>query len=426
MSGKSACAPPLPAVAGEVRNFYERYPYPRPVDNLDQYRRLWDDEARRRADHHLFWPQEPYRDNHSILIAGCGTSQAAKHAVRWPDAHITAIDFSETSVRHTEELKRKYNLSNLDVYQLPIEHATELEKSFDQIVCTGVLHHLPDPGVGLAALRDVLKPDGAMNLMVYAPHGRAGVYMLQEFCRRVGIVATDDGINALILALKTLPPTHPLQSLLNESPDFGNSAELADALLHPQDRAYSTPQLFDFLGSAQLTFGRWIKQAPYTPHCGLMAKLPHAFAIAALPLEEQYAVAELFRGTMTRHSFTVYRSGNRDAIDRINFVGSEWLHYVPIRVPDTIYIQDRLPPGAEAVLINRTHTYRDIVMTLNLEETHLFESMDGTRSIAGIIERTRKSDQQAHDETARTFFERLWWHDQVVFDASKASLGRSR
>ena len=70
----------------------------------------------------------------------------------------------------------------------------EVATTFDQIVCTGVLHHLENPDAGLAALRDVLKPDGAMHLMVYAPYGRTGIYMLQEFCRRVGIRATDEGI----------------------------------------------------------------------------------------------------------------------------------------------------------------------------------------------------------------------------------------
>ena len=117
-------------------------------------------------------------------------AQAAKHAMRWPSARITGIDFSETSVRCTEELKRKYDLDNLQVHQLSIERVGDLEMSFDQIVWTGVLHHLADPDAGLRALRDVLKPDGAMQLMVYAPHGRSGIYMLQEFCRRIGISAT--------------------------------------------------------------------------------------------------------------------------------------------------------------------------------------------------------------------------------------------
>ncbi|MGC2509540.1 MAG: class I SAM-dependent methyltransferase, partial [Acidobacteriaceae bacterium] len=157
------------------------------MESLENYARLWDDANRRRADFHLFWPDKPYREDDSILIAGCGTSQAAKHAMRWPSAQVTGIDFSATSIHHTEQLKQKYDLKNLQLRQLAIERVAELGTSFDQIVCTGVLHHLPDPDAGLAALRSVLKPDGAMHLMVYAPYGRTGIYMLQEFCRRVGI-----------------------------------------------------------------------------------------------------------------------------------------------------------------------------------------------------------------------------------------------
>src|SRR5208283_5180827 len=148
-------------VAERVREFYERYPYPRPINSLDKYRALWQDRQRRRADYHIFWPSRPYREDYSILIAGCGTSQAAKHALRWPAAQVVGIDFSATSVRCTDELKRKYGLNNLQVHQLPIEQVGDLEANFDQIVCTGVLHHLADPDLGLRALRSVLKPDGA-------------------------------------------------------------------------------------------------------------------------------------------------------------------------------------------------------------------------------------------------------------------------
>ena len=93
-----------------VQDFYERYPYPRPVDSLDKYRKLWQDRQRRRADYHLFRPAGSFREDQSILIAGCGTSQAAKHALRWPAAQVTGTGFSATSVRCTEGLKRKYNL----------------------------------------------------------------------------------------------------------------------------------------------------------------------------------------------------------------------------------------------------------------------------------------------------------------------------
>jgi len=403
----------------DVQDFYERYPYPPPVDSLENYRRFWQDPQKGRADHHLLWPALPYREGHSILVAGCGTSQAARYALRRPGARVTGIDFSATSVRCTEKLKRQYNLSTLQVYQLPIDRLHELEESFDHIVCTGVLHHLADPDAGLRTLRSVLKPDGAMHLMVYAPYGRTGVYMLQDFCRRIGIRATDPEIQDLIAALETLPPGHPLETLLREAPDFWQGPALADALLHPRDRAYSVPELLDFIERAGLTFARWIRQAPYSAHCGIVAKIPQAARLKKLSLAEQYAAVELFRGTMVRHSIVVYRNDNPGGSQPVSFAGDTWLGYVPIRMPDTICVRDRLPPGAAGVLINRSHTCRDLFLPIDPTELLLFDAIDGGRSIGGIVESTCPSSQtQAPLNIARIFFEKLWWYDQVVFDTS--------
>ena len=413
MSQQKEQQAPYTDVAAEVQDFYDRYPYPRPVDSLENYRRLWQDRQRRRADFHLYWPARSYREDQSILIAGCGTSQAAKHALRWPAAKVTGIDFSATSVRCTEDLKRKYNLHNLQVRQLPIERLNELETSFDQIVCTGVLHHLPDPDAGLRALRGVLKPDGAMHLMVYALYGRAGIYMLQEFRRRIGIQATHEEIRDFIAALPALPDKHPLGNLLREAPDFREEAALADALLHPQDRAYSVPQLFDFLEKGGLAFGRWLMQALYLPQCGAIAKIPQASRLAQLPLAEQYAAVELFRGTMIRHSVVAYRDDSPGGPQRVSFDGDAWLDYVPIRVPDTISVQERLPAGAATVLINRTHTYTDICLPLDPQQKKMFDAIDGTRTVGAIVL------EHGQRDSARSLFERLWWYDQVVFDASR-------
>ncbi len=414
-------------VSEAVRVFYERHPYPPPVESLDQYRRLWQDPTRRRADYHLFWPGRPYREDFSILIAGCGTSQAAKHAMRWPDARVVGIDFSATSVRCTLQLKQRYGLNNLEVHQLPLERAAELETHFDQIVCTGVLHHLVDPDAGLRALRTVLDPEGAMHLMVYAPYGRTGIYMLQEFCARLGIRASDEGIRDLISALTALPAGHPLESLLREAPDFRNEAALADALLHPRDRAYSVPQFLDFLQNAALTFGRWVRQAPYSVRAGLLEKIPQTPRIASLAPAEQYAVAELFRGTMVRHSAVVYRDDCANATPRIDFNGERWLSYVPIRQPETICVQERLPPGAAGVLINQSHTHRDLYLPIAASEKRLFDAFDGNRSIGDILERApQAAPNNSSLDAARLFFERLWCYDQVVFDASRTHETRHR
>jgi SAM-dependent methyltransferase len=417
MSRLTTDTPPSFDIAEQVQDFYDRYPYPPPVDNLEQYRRVWQDQRKRRAEYHLLWPGRTYREDFSILIAGCGTSQAAKHALRWPAAQVTAIDFSATSVGYTRELKRKYNLTNLQVNQLPIDRVSELNTNFDQIVCTGVLHHLTDPDAGLAALRSVLKPDGAMHVMVYAPYGRTGIYMLQEFCRRLGIRASNEGIGDLISALRALPPAHPLATLIRESPDFQQEAALADALLHPQDRAYSVPQLFDFIQRGGLTFGRWIKQASYSPQCGVMARLPQALRMTELSPAEQFAAVELFRGTMVRHSMIVYRDDNPRHFP-VSFAGDAWLSYVPIRMSETICVQERLPAGAAGVLINQNHIYTDLLMVIDAAEKRMFDAIDENRTIDDILKTTLPSPRSQKQLDARTFFERLWWYDQVIFDTS--------
>ncbi len=408
------------SVADEVCAFYEDYPYPPPVDNLEKYQ-AWQDPQKQRAEHHLLWPSRAFGQDQSILIAGCGTSQAAKHAMRWPAAKVTGIDFSATSVRCTEELKRKYKLDNLQVQRLPIEQARELGTRFDHIVCTGVLHHLPDPDIGLAALRDVLEPHGAMHVMVYAPYGRTGIYMLQDFCRRIGIGATDVEIRDLIETLKALPPGHPLQGLLQNAPDFRNEAALADALLHPCDRAYSVPQLLEYLERGGLRFGRWSRQAAYSPYCGALAHLRQTARLQALPMEDQYAASELFRGTMLRHSAIAYRDDAPTNLKQIGPAGDAWPTYVPVRMPDTVCVRERLPPGAVAVLINTSHTYRDIYLPIDASEMRLLELIDGERSLGDIVEKAfPPSTESSKADTVRTFFERLWWHDQVVFDTSAA------
>ena len=116
-----------------------------------------------------------------------------------------------------------------------------------------------------------------------------------------------------------------------------------------------------------------------------------------------------------------YRDDSRSGgAQRISFAGDAWLDYVPLRMPDTICVQDRLPPGAAAVLINPTHAYRDLVMPIDSTEKRLFDAIDGNRSIGGISgKNVAILARKPQLDMARTFFERLWHYDQVVFDASR-------
>ena len=394
--------------------FYTAHPYPPPVTNLDRAREEWQDADRHRAEHHLLWPDKPYSAGLDILVAGCGTWQAAKYALCRPRARVVGIDVSSTSLEYTEQLRRKYSLSNLEIEQRSIESVQTMEQRFDVIVCTGVLHHLVDPAAGLRALRSVLKPDGALYLMVYAPYGRAGIYVLQEYCRRIGVRTTGREIEDLTTSLEVLPRSHPLRITLAASRDALNSDALADALLNPREQSYAVPQLFELLERGGLTFGRWYWQAPYLPQCGAFAATPHADRVTVLPAAERYAVMELWRGTMASHSVIAYRDDAPGERVTVRFDDERWRGYVPIRLPHTVCVEERLPPGAAAVLLNRSHQHHDLIVPIDRHEKRMFEAIDGRRTVGEIAADARGGDGRT---CARNLFEKLWQYDQVVFES---------
>jgi hypothetical protein len=337
------------------------------------------------------------------------------HAMREPDAHVTGIDISETSLSHTRDLQQKYGLRNLALHRLAIEDAGSLGQVFDEIVCTGALHHLPDPDVGLRSLRAALARDGALHIMVYAAYGRAGVYMMQEYCRLVGVRANEDELRELGATIGTLSPDHPIAAIATRAKDFRQPDALADALLHPVDRAFAVPQLYAWLERCGLSFARWHEQAPYLPQCGAIAATPHAARLAALPPAAQHAAVELLRGTMTKHDFIAYRDDRVGENQPIAFDGEDWLSYVPVRLPWTLAARERLPRGAAAVLINRAHAFPDLALPINTAQERVLTAIDGKRTVGEIL---RGAAGTADLDQGREFIERLWRYDQIVFDAT--------
>jgi SAM-dependent methyltransferase len=409
----------------DVRAFYQRHPYPPPPSDLHAHEELYRDPSRRRVMFHLLWPNRPYQASRRILVAGCGTSQAAVVALREPEATVVGIDISEASLSHTRKLQQKHGIVNLELHHLPIERVAELNQGFDQIICTGVLHHLRDPEQGLTALRDVLLPQGAMQLMVYAFYGRSGLYMLQDYCRLLGIGSSDQELQHLRETLQTLPQQHPLASLMGTSKDFLHPDALADALLHPQDRAYTVPQLQAWLDRCGVRFGRWVNQAPYLPQCGALAATPHAALLGRLSAPAQHAAVELWRGTITQHHFTAYLKDDCadspwDPFDtKPSSRGRHhWRQLIPMRVPWTVTVRERLPAGAAAVLINRAHTFPDLILPVDKGQEKLLSAINGQRTLAEIV---GTGSTRVAEKRALSFFKKLWQYDQIVFDASNIS-----
>ena len=199
--------------------------------------------------------------------------------------------------------------------------------------------------------------------------------------------------------------------------DFRNPDALADALLHPQDRAYTVPQVYAWLERCGLQFGRWFEQAPYLPQCGAIATTPHAARLDSLSPPLQHAAVELLRGTMTRHNFIAYRDDRAGESQPLKFEDNAWRGYIPVRLPWTLCIRDRGPPGFAAVLINRAHTYPDLTLPIDAAQERILAAIDGKRSIDEIL---RIAARAGSDGPARGFMKQLWDYDQIALQATSS------
>ena len=247
-----------------VARQYEAFAYPQPADDLD---RLVARGSIYRGDPSLYgpilWPHGRPTGRLRILIAGCGTIQAAYAAYMNRADEVVGIDLSETSLGHERFLQERHGLDNLKLYRGDLLEVAELGARFDVIICSGVLHHMADPAAGLSALRDVLVPDGVMVLMVYGQAARVGVYMLQDVFRRLGLQPDNDGIGKVRSVLAELPQNHCAQPYIQLAKELEHDTALVDTFLHPQDRAYTVPQVFDLLKSTDLEFQNWLDSAEY-------------------------------------------------------------------------------------------------------------------------------------------------------------------
>src|SRR5437868_2050546 len=155
-------------VSSLVAKQYEAFAYPKPFADLAReirngYYQIGDPSLYAP----VLWPRGRPQHRLKILVASCGTVQAAYTAYMSPEDEVVGIDLSEASLAHERFLQEHHHLKNLKLFKGNLLEVGSIGSSFDVILCSGVLHHMEDPGAGLAALREVLVPDGVMVLMLY-------------------------------------------------------------------------------------------------------------------------------------------------------------------------------------------------------------------------------------------------------------------
>lgn len=393
---------PLSDVVSEQ---YERWMYPQPILDIGQWligNWQWFDPSH---SHLMFWPDRDYQPGMEILVAGCGTNQAAVIAYTNPQARIVAIDVSKPSLDHHRYLRDRYGMTNLELHHLPIEQVGSLGRDFDLIISTGVLHHLTDPGAGMQALARCLRRDGVMALMLYARYGRLGVEMMQGVFRDLGLRQNDASVLMVRDALAQLPQDHPVKSYMAIAPDLRFDAGLVDTFLHGRERSYTVDDCLALVAAAGLAFQDFFLKAPYAPPLPGAGTLAHA--LAQLPRDRRWSVMERINFRNGCHFFTACRP------DR----------------PVTSYVVDFAPGAAPAyrprlrhrcALNGRELSRHNWKMTLEPEQLALVQLADGTRSIAEISATARHQSSLGNRSDAEALgfacgaFERLWQLDMMA------------
>ncbi|GAA4717856.1 class I SAM-dependent methyltransferase [Sphingomonas lutea] len=380
-----------------VARQYEAFAYPQPFADLAEeisngYSQVGDPSLYGP----VLWPEGRPPGRLKILAAGCGTIQAAYAAFMNREDEVVGVDLSDASLGHERYLQERHGLSNLRLFKGDLIDVAATGQDFDVILCTGVLHHMADPGAGLAALRDVLAPGGVMVLMLYGQTVRTGVYMLQDAFRRIGIEQTTAGVAQVRRILKELPQRHYANDYVRAADELKHDTAVVDTFLHPQDRAYTVPQIFDLVEDAGLQFQNWVDNYLYWRNGAWGAGTAIADAVDPLPPREHWAAIEMLRQSAGMHTFTVRGVDTDLAI--VDFDQGDWRGFVPHRGPGLF----RKGPA----LFQRGY-YQ--LKALDLEE-FVIEAVDGRRSIGDIIGLPALADipREERDLFGQRYFEHLW------------------
>lgn len=106
------------------------------------------------------------------LDAGCGGGRYLVALSRLEAKEVKGIDISDEAVTAANERLKERKLNQAEALAVSVLDIPFPDNYFDYVVCSGVLHHTPDPYRGFQELVRVIKPKGKIFLSVY---GRGGV-----------------------------------------------------------------------------------------------------------------------------------------------------------------------------------------------------------------------------------------------------------
>ena len=136
----------------------------------------------------------------------------------------------------------------LQAANIPLIDDTE-----DGSSCSGVLHHMQNPGQGLAGLNSKLKPGGYFKIGLYIKLARQNVSRARELIQNLGIQSTPEGIRDFRKQVFD-DKKYGLKDLSELASDFYFLSECRDLCFHVQKHQFNTETLEKHLKAEHLVF----------------------------------------------------------------------------------------------------------------------------------------------------------------------------
>lgn len=239
-------------VSRSVREQYEENPYPRWHSLHVGPRPGYAEDLQNRYPH--FQPGETIDGPLSVLAAGCGTGQeAAAIAFAHPDCEVIGLDLSLASLAYAVRMRNELALDNLTFYQGDLLDISRLERRFQVIECTGVLHHMAEPESGWEALTNCLQIEGVMKIGLYSELASSEVNEARSVIRERGLEASAAGIREIRSAILESAPEDPLYPL-RFSEDLYTMSACRDLLFHVQEQSFTVSRIQRALNNLGLEF----------------------------------------------------------------------------------------------------------------------------------------------------------------------------
>jgi SAM-dependent methyltransferase len=240
-------------VSSKVRQQYEQSPYPRWTNLGLAMKPATVSKVTKELNLKLVDEKINELESPDILIAGCGTGQHSLNtASRFKKSRVLAIDLSLSSLAYAKRKTEQLGITNLEYMQADILDAGKLNKKFDIVESSGVLHHMDDPMAGWKTLTNCLKAGGLMNIGLYSLSARQDILKTRQDINNAGIGSSDDEMRAFRATLMKSDQHHHRQ-IINFS-DFFSLSNFRDLLFHVQEHRFTIPQIQNCLSELGLKF----------------------------------------------------------------------------------------------------------------------------------------------------------------------------